>query len=381
MSSLPRLRVFVSSVVEGYEAFRAAAAQGIEDAGAQGIRVETLPSLAVSPRNACLDGVGAADAYLVLVGSRAGWTTPSGALATEEEFDEARRLVRPTLAFIQQVPQREPEADRLVRKISDYVSGQFRITFADAQELRAAVARSVRALGETMDLPLSDPNRVAELLSAGRDQSYEASVRVVLVPERLLELVPPGRIDSDDLLQDLYAIGHDRHVRFFEFTAPKESKVSGDGVLTVRQQTDRGRDRNAAAVALSESGELRLDKDIRERDLGDAVRSSHSLVEADLQAALDSAFRFAGRVLDLLDRHERCATVWAGVAVVGSGNRYLYAAAPTGGSVYLRTGDSTPVVAERAPRRLGRSTLRSPEAEIDRLLALFRRSLGPPRGR
>jgi hypothetical protein len=53
MSTRPR--VFVSSVIEGFEAYRQAAARAIDAAGAESVLVnEQFPSLAASSRNACL---------------------------------------------------------------------------------------------------------------------------------------------------------------------------------------------------------------------------------------------------------------------------------------------------------------------------------------
>src|SRR5258708_7215708 len=134
----PKPRVFISSVIEGFEEFRQAAAEGVEAGGGEPVMVERFPSLARSPRNACLDGVQSADAYLGVIGQRGGWRTPSGALAVEEEFEEARRRSLPTLVFLQEAS-RDAEAERLAGKLSDYVGGRFRTTFTKPVELREKV--------------------------------------------------------------------------------------------------------------------------------------------------------------------------------------------------------------------------------------------------
>lgn len=68
-----RPRVFVSSVVKGFEEYREAARRGIEAAGGEPVLVnEDFPAQPDSPRNACLDAVDSCDIYLAIIGDRGG---------------------------------------------------------------------------------------------------------------------------------------------------------------------------------------------------------------------------------------------------------------------------------------------------------------------
>jgi hypothetical protein len=138
-------RVFVSSVMDGFEAYRQAARKGIVAAGGDPVLVEDFPSLPQSPRTACLDGVASSDIYIGVVGGRGGWIAPSGKLVVEEEYEEARRRRLRTLAFIQNVA-RDENAIRLVRVFSDYIDGMFRQTFGTAEELHVAVEKALTPL-------------------------------------------------------------------------------------------------------------------------------------------------------------------------------------------------------------------------------------------
>ena len=81
-----RARVFVSSVVDGFETFRQSAREGILAAGGEPVLVnEDFPSLSLSPRNACLDAVESSDVVVSIIGAWGGWTTPSGKLVVDEE--------------------------------------------------------------------------------------------------------------------------------------------------------------------------------------------------------------------------------------------------------------------------------------------------------
>jgi hypothetical protein len=108
-------RVFVSSVMRDFEAFRSAARQGIFDAGIKPILIEDFPSMDMSSRTVCLDLVRSCDVYLVVIGDRPG-ASPLGKPVVEEEFEEARRRKLPRLMFLQNVARdadTEALADRL----------------------------------------------------------------------------------------------------------------------------------------------------------------------------------------------------------------------------------------------------------------------------
>lgn len=340
--------------------------------------VERFPSLAQSPRNACLDGVQTSDAYLVVVGDRGGWVTPSGALAVEEEFEEARRRSIPILAFLHAV-QRDREGDRLAKRVSDYVSGQFRKTFTDPSDLERKVTEAVKGLIPMVTLPRSDPSRALALLKPREHGPYEASVRLAVVPERMDELIPPDRLGSQALVDELYAIGHDSSIRFFDYSCAKTKELLPNGTLVLAQRSHQGRRRLGASLELSERGEIAVEADVTGRDDSrDGGLSSMVIVESDVSSALTSEFAVAAGVLDHLDPYERIATVSVAVAVLGAQHRYLVPAVPKG-SASMRMSDNQAVSAEDTTRRLSRASLRSADAEIRRFMALFKRHLGERR--
>jgi len=113
--TVPRSRVFVSSVIEGFAEYRQAVRKGIEQASGEGILVnEDFPSQASSSRNTCLDAIDSCDVFLLVLGAIGGWKTPSGRLVVEEEYDHARVRKLPVLVFLGDVP-RDAEAERFAR--------------------------------------------------------------------------------------------------------------------------------------------------------------------------------------------------------------------------------------------------------------------------
>jgi hypothetical protein len=139
-------RVFVSSVIDGFQPYREAARKGIKAAGGEPVLVnEDFPSLPKSSRNACLDAVASSDIYLAIIGERAGWRAPSGKLVVEEEFKEAQNRDMPVLLFLV-AGDREDEAERLARCLSDCVEGYFRVEVESPTELQEETERALERL-------------------------------------------------------------------------------------------------------------------------------------------------------------------------------------------------------------------------------------------
>ena len=138
-SHIPRVRVFVSSVVDGFQEYREIARHAIEKGGGEPVLVnEDFPALSTSPRNACLDAVDSCDMYVAIIGARGGWNAPSGKLVVEEEYLRAKERKLPTFVFLQSVD-RDAEGKRLAALLENYVDGALRVTFQTPEELGRVV--------------------------------------------------------------------------------------------------------------------------------------------------------------------------------------------------------------------------------------------------
>jgi hypothetical protein len=122
---MARSRVFVSSVIEGFAEYRQAARSGIEQAGGDAVHVnEDFSAQASSSRNTCLDAIDSCDVFLLILGARGGWKTPSGRLVVEEEFEHALARKLPVLVFLEDVP-RDTDGQRLAQRLSDLCGRHF----------------------------------------------------------------------------------------------------------------------------------------------------------------------------------------------------------------------------------------------------------------
>jgi len=181
----PKPRVFVSSVIEGFEVYRQIVKTTTIQAGGEPVLVnEDFPSQASSSRNVCLDAIDSCDDFVLLIGERGGWTTPSGKLVIEEEFEHARRKKLPILVFLESV-RREDKAEALVKKVSDYVSGVFRTSYTNADELGTKVLEALSGVFVGHGARKIDMDVMDSLLKVVLKIEHQCVLRFVLMQERV----------------------------------------------------------------------------------------------------------------------------------------------------------------------------------------------------
>ncbi len=154
---MKKIKVFISSIIEGYEDRRYAAEDAIlclnrdEGFNFEVIRAECFPAFGKkSPQRACLDGVNGSDIYLGIYGESYGWINPmSNKSPTEEEFDEGwkDKNRKHIFAFVEETESKEPRQLEFLKKVEDYVEGRFRKKFANIDALKYEVARALRNSG------------------------------------------------------------------------------------------------------------------------------------------------------------------------------------------------------------------------------------------
>lgn len=372
--------VFLSSVIEGFEAFREAAARGIAEAGCRVLRVEDLPSQDRSPRNACLDLVGDADIYLLVVGANGGWTAPSGQKATEEEFEHARRLGKSTIVFLTDEA-RDEDAERLARLASDYVGGRFRVTVSNPEHLRREVSRALRDLAPRMDSPVIDPARVQEAVLAIGQPNDEATLRLAVAPERASgDFVDILTLEDSEFLEKLYELGHAAPLRLFDYEASKSAEVRRDSLVVEQGAGTRGADpvRNVR-MELSAEGLLVIDLNVtglRPRNPMGSMADYHLIVEADVTERAELACRAAGAIFDLIDPHYRDDRLMLNFALGGIGYRQWSREGGERRSFGMRMDGADPVAAFEEPRMAARSELKAATELVRRAVAMLRREVG-----
>jgi hypothetical protein len=370
-------RVFVSSVIEEFADYREAARRAIVQAGGEPVLVnEDFPSFAASSRNVCLDAVDSSDVLLCIIGSRGGWTAPSGKLVVEEEYERAVDRKLPVIVFLE-VGSRDADAERLAKRLSDYVDGSFRRTFATARELESEISRALHPL---LDSPLTR----AHVTRSSRDhfaRPYAVQgttmLRFVLVPERDEEVIDPIRLGSEEFRRRLFEIGHAPIVRLLSYERPKSTSLEGDD-LVILQTTPIGRhgEGEEVRIQLSESGELVLDANVtdRARRGGDTPSMGHMVVAVeDIESVLEMFFAFSSAIFDELDRFKRQQRFSYNVALSGLGFRSIERNPKARSSYAMSMRNTDTIVAFEQSRVVTRSDIAKPNSEIARAVELLTR--------
>lgn len=371
----PLARVFVSSVVDGFGQCRAAAREGIAAAGGEPLLVnEDFPSLATSSRNACLDAVDSADVFVLIIGARGGWQAPSGKLVVEEEYERALVRKLPVLVFLQE-GSRDAAAERFARRLSDYIDGSFRRTFATPADLRAEMQRALEDLfigqnaRRTMATPRQDPFERPH-----RVQST-TMLRFVLTPERDEEVIDPVRLASPEFTRRVYEIGHADDVQLLSFERSKEAALEGDDLVVV-QNGEGGRQRDGQHVRLqiSGAGEVIIDANVTgRRSRGGAFAGLDALVIAveDIGVVLQQCFAFSAAFYEQLDPFKRHQRFEYNLALSGLDYRMIEHNPQARSSYTMSMRNRDVVRAFDQPRVLARADLHHPEREIERAIELL----------
>lgn len=142
-------RVFVSSVIRGFEDRREAARRAIQLLDQHPVMAEDFGAKSYSPQTACLDHISRSDIYVGVFGQRYGDRVASGLSPTEEEFNEARGRGLAMLCFIEEGTKDADQQDFLGR-IKQYEQGLNIGRFRNPEELKDGI---VKALNNVLGQP------------------------------------------------------------------------------------------------------------------------------------------------------------------------------------------------------------------------------------
>lgn len=371
-----KLRVFVSSVIEIYEGYRAAARKGIESAGGEPVLVEDFPSLAVSSRNACLDGVASCDVLVILIGNRGGWKAPSGKLVVEEEYEEAKRLNMPILAFLHNT-NRDESATRLASLISDYIEGVYRKKFSNANELEQLVERSLTQIIQNYRRHEMDITVIDQLLENPYKFNTESGLRIVFLPERQTKFIDSVSLESQQLIDELYEIGHSPEVRLLNYEYPKSNKVKVNEITIIQDTSELSRDTvDIVRINLATTGMITIDANISGRHKNDSHAYLFCISEEDIAQILNRMFTFAKEIYNLKDPYKRHCTFFYNACLNEIGSKLLVKKIQPRSSFPMAIDREKIIKAFDSPRKITREVLSNSEQEIERIISLVRRRAG-----
>lgn len=159
------MNVFVSSVVRGFEEYRAAARRAIELVDAKPIMSEDFGARPYSSEQACITEIESSQIFVLILGERYGFEQADGISVTQQEFRHAVRMSIPILVFIQNV-EMEPKQAEFRAEVEGYHSGFCRESFVSPEELKERTTQNLHRL-----------NRAREAIS---EQEFERRIAAAM---------------------------------------------------------------------------------------------------------------------------------------------------------------------------------------------------------
>lgn len=355
-----RRRVFISSVMEGFEDIREAARQGITNSGAEAVLIEDFLAADSSPRNACLDGVRSSDALLLIIGKRGGWVAPSGNLVVEEEYNEARRCKLPTFLFVQNISHDDTASD-LKKRLSDYIDGKLRATFDGSEDLPEKIRSVFVPYVERLTMQPRDTSEIQSfLISSEHTSQSSVRVRTAVIIERS-EVIE--EIASAANAKAIYRIGFDHGLFSMEFAV--RHREGADFLILEQYEGDRqGTVRDS--ITLSERGSIFIESSLDLRDLSNRNEGSNYFLEsmvidtALMERRVAAALDFCGGVFDKFDPFVRFARYFTNVSLLNYGGKLTERNPQPRSSISIPMyADSEPVIAYDQPLLILRDDLRN----------------------
>ena len=313
-------KVFISSVISGYEPYRAAARDAVETLGYEPIMAEDFPAADQSPQQACLDGVRLADVVVLLVADRYGDPQQSGRSATHEEFEEARST-KPVLVFVHDGVDRDDATTAFQREVEDWSSGAMASRYQGPDELRRSVTRSIAEHFRRISVGTVDNDELRSRLDSHLSSDSRASgwgepkrLLVAVVAGPTQQVLRPAQIESGDLHREILQLAMFGPHVVISATIGARPSVDQGGNLTV------GNDREA--ITLSPLGDITvvtpLDPDTSQADRRPAA--GMGVIEDDVYSGLQRSLAFAASLLELVDDTHRLTTVAPAATIEGVRN-------------------------------------------------------------
>jgi hypothetical protein len=368
-----RPRVFVSSVITGFEPYRLAAKTAIAAANADPILAEDYPSLSSSPRNACLDGVRSCDALVLIIGDRGGWVAPSGNLVVEEELEEAEKSGLNVLVFIQATT-RDDRAEKLVKRVSDYTAGYFRKAFTSPESLAAEVKKTIESIVRTKGD--THMNVVSDSFAGMPNLGDQTSLRFVMASSRDEEVIDAVTFDSGAFKNRLMEIAHRGDTALFSYEIAKTAAVSVNSLVIAQEDGRRSGCVDHARIELTSNGTIVIDTNVTNRLPSNqpySMQPYYEIVEDDVRNRLQASFSFCRYFWEQTDPYMRHQQFAYNAALNNIGYRIFVNDRNPRTSFSVGFGVREPIIAFPHAQRFNRQSLVQPNENIEVIVAMVRR--------
>jgi Domain of unknown function (DUF4062) len=307
------MKIFISSLIAGFEDMRAAAVAAVRSLGHEPVTAETFDPGLTSPRIACLKGVRDSDLVVMMLGSAYGAVQPNSDLsATHEEWREAKDR-RPVIAFVQDGVDRDARQAEFVREVQDWTGGLFRGGFRDADDLRDQMTRTIHRLELSSATAAVDATEMltrAQALIPREDRGFVRMtgplLHIAVVGGPAQTILRPMEIEKPELARMLLREAtYGGHPVFDPAHGSKQDLLAG--MLRLVQDT-------GAEILLDERGSIRLSVPVA-RGTG----MMGALIEENVIDALDRGLARAADILGRIDDAQRLSRLVVAISLAGNG--------------------------------------------------------------
>lgn len=311
------MKVFVSSLIGGFEEFRAAARSAIVALRHEPVVAEDFGARASSPQISCLQGLRSADLMVLILGSRYGSVQgSSGVSPTHEEYLDARGK-KPILTFVQSGIEREEEQAKFISEVSEWQTGHFRESFKTADELRDMVTRAIHDYELANAAGPVDVGAVSAaalgLLPKIRQnrQSSSPTLHVGIAAGPIQRLLRPAELEAANLADAIHQQALFVEPKLFSKSKGVEQRIEGSALVLEQE--------SGAKIELAEDGSLLLSLPLEPTD-GRRLNGfgGFAIIEEDVLRELAAALAFAAWLLEKIDPTHRVTHVALAASIEAS---------------------------------------------------------------
>lgn len=295
------MKIFISSLITGMEAFRAAARQAVSQLGHEPIMAEDFGAQPTSPQIACLQGLRQSAAVVLILGAGYGTKQGSGLSATHEEYREAKDR-RPVFAFVQDGVTRDADQTAFVGELQGWDSGLFRGGFSSSEQLQAQITRRLHEWEiATMAGPVDEQELLRRALSLIPDEQrgYHRSGRSLMLAIASAPRQPilrPSELERQAFHDELLQAVLFGPQRLFTPSKPTTATVENHTLVITH-------DEGLGSVELDDEGNLMLQLPIPSAIHGMVVIEEH------VMSLLTDGLHYAVWLLDRIDPTQRLTHV------------------------------------------------------------------------
>jgi len=309
------MKVFISSLITGMEAERAAVKRAVTTLRHEAVMAEDFPAQPNSPQVACLTGLRQSDLVILIMGGRYGTKQASGLSATHEEVREALGN-KSLMVFMKSGQELEDDQQALVDELGNWEGGLLRAHFESTQELSEKVTQAIHdhdlatAVG-----PFNPEGLLTRALSLfSDDRSHRTSgnaleVALALGPEQ--SVLRPAQIDAATLGEQIKQQAMFANPRILSSEQGARASVQGDTLVLLQERHGQA----DASIKLWPTGDLLLRLPIPPAPGG---MGSMVLLEEEIKARLTASLTFSQWLLSHIDPTQRLTHFVVAVRIVGN---------------------------------------------------------------